>query len=216
MTIITYLFFPILAFVVAYISQYFFDQDEFEGYIKFFFIGIIFGVVYRLLFGFIDDMTVTKPHPVTVLLKLFFVDGLFITLLAAVIVYMTVYFIGVIHVNTDWRNTTFILSGLMIGFFTVYSFYYAKIHFTPNSILYFLHTIGLLIISVVLTGYGLSKYEEGYSAWDKAFSVLMGVLLPAVVLTLFRALYFYNSPFYILSIPAAAIPSYIYIKNELQ
>ncbi len=209
------IFYILLSLVVLYISQFYFDQNEFSSFIKLFIIGLVYGLIYKFIFGIFDSMTETVANPLSIWIKYIVIDGFLFITISCALLYGIIGFFNIINVDSGWKNTGFLLFALLSGYCTIYSFYYNNIQFIPNTIFAYIHYGSIALIISTLSGLGISKFIESYSISEKLISVLTGIILPVIIITPLKVSYFYNNSIYLLSIPIATILLFIYIKKEI-
>ncbi|HBD93709.1 MAG: hypothetical protein A2015_04420 [Spirochaetes bacterium GWF1_31_7] len=209
------IFYILLSLTVLYISQFYFDQNEFSSFIKLFIIGLLYALFYKFVFGIFDSMTETIANPLSIWIKYIIIDGLLFIAISSALLYGIIGFFNIVNVDTGWKNTSFLLFALLSGYFTIYSIYYNSIQFIPNTIFAYMHYASLILIISTLSGLGISKFIEGYSISEKLISLLLGIILPVIITTPLKVAYFYGNLLYLVSIPIATVLLFVYIKKQI-
>lgn len=207
-----YLFYILIGLSFLYISQFYFDQDEFVSFIKIFFAGVLFTFLYKLLFGFIDRNFLYTAYPSLILIKKILLDG--VLFLGASTAFFT-YIYKNMNISTDWRNTSFIFLSFLCGAYTVISIRNIGMLNIPNSVLLYSYLLSEILLISVITGFGIFKFKDSSSIFSGTAFLITSVLTASAISGLFKYYYFMNSAFTYLLILITLPVLFIYIKKEI-
>lgn len=189
-------------FVLLSISQFFFESDEFINFLQLFVIGILYTIIYRLLFGTLDTVGITKLHPLTISLHYTLIHGLLRTALALALYYVLVHWLNKIEHDGTWKNSAFLICGFFSGLQFVYAFFHATHNFfSPNYFGSLIFIITSLLLQSCLTGLFIYLFEDSFNMIMKIIYALLAILAFPLI----------SLPFYLLHLNNYWVGLFVYV-----
>ncbi len=217
MNILHIIILPAIALCIGLFSEDFFDREDFFHYIKLFIVGSLFMIIFRFLTGFFDNFFYGNFYPANVIIKTFLYDGVLFFALSLSVFYLFTEFFSSGNASLTFKSATYYLFSFLCGMFFIMSFTQNSRGETPDSPLYYLIFIPLLIILSITAGYGVSKYNDEYTTSAKIIWGTGTVAAISLIVTLFQCFTTYNL---IICLPiftvAAAGLGFFYYKSELE
>jgi hypothetical protein len=192
MQILHFLIMPFMIFFFSVVLQLWLDSDEFTQFYKLVGLGILAGIIVRIISSFFAPLFAGRAHFVTVLLDSFLISGLLYSMLISAAFWFLLHFHIGHKLTLTWSMTAVSAMGFLGGVTTINNILDAMGGNYPNSPLFYTAYIPVLLIFAIVTGFGLPKFMDNYELWKKILWGVFCVALPAITMGAFEFLHFFN------------------------
>jgi len=197
--------FPAIIFIISIILHYWLDQKEFKQFIKIFFIGIAAGIIITVFQDAVKGLYMYSSNPVSVLIKSFLYDGIFISLFIIISLYFLFDKVLGIQLTINWSLTSIIIFSYICGIYTVINI--AQVHdklYPENFLFYFSYLPYICFITLIL-GLGIPNFIDAYNLLNKILWAVFTIGITIIASALYNFYVYYNYlEHYLIIIPFAA------------